>query len=369
MDEDDLYAVMSFETGGTFDPAQKNLAGSGATGLIQFMPSTARGLGTSTAELAKMSRTEQLKYVDKYFSNKGIEGGNIDDLYMAILFPAAVGKPDNFVLFGKGAMAGYTGRAYDQNRGLDANNDGSITKAEAAASARKHKGRRPRPPSEVPSSNARVSQRGLPALPPTNTLPGKQHYGASRDGGRRKHAGVDFDAGPNDTFYSRIGGTVIFSGNVGGGYGNVVDVYNKELGVTERIAEGDVRLVKKGDVIAPGTPVQKGTHQTGVFHYEIRKGKAGASGSYEGTLNPTEFLKRMDTARPQPRKPPSEVPSSVSATPSYQKVAVAAPVEQPPATPIMIGGGGQQMVASGPSRRDLANRSSQVRFNSRFWSA
>ena len=134
----DLYAVMSFETGGTFDPAQKNLQGSGATGLIQFMPSTAKGLGTSTEELSKMTRTEQLKYVDKYFSNKGIEGGNLDDLYMAILFPVAVGKPDNFVLFGKGAIEGYRGTAYDQNSGLDLNRDGSITKAEAAAKVREH---------------------------------------------------------------------------------------------------------------------------------------------------------------------------------------------------------------------------------------
>ena len=134
----DLYAVMSFETGGTFDPAQKNRAGSGATGLIQFMPSTAKGLGTSTEELSKMTRTEQLKYVDKYFSNKGIEGGNLDDLYMSILFPVAVGKPDDFVLFGKGAIEGYRGIAYEQNSGLDVNRDGSITKAEAAAKVRKH---------------------------------------------------------------------------------------------------------------------------------------------------------------------------------------------------------------------------------------
>ena len=28
---------------------------------------------------------------------------------------------------------GYTGRAYDQNRGLDSNGDGSITKTEASA--------------------------------------------------------------------------------------------------------------------------------------------------------------------------------------------------------------------------------------------
>ena len=40
--EADLMAVMSFETGGTFNPNIRNAAGSGATGLIQFMPSTAR---------------------------------------------------------------------------------------------------------------------------------------------------------------------------------------------------------------------------------------------------------------------------------------------------------------------------------------
>jgi hypothetical protein len=136
--EDYLYAVMSFETGGTFDPAKRNMAGSGATGLIQFMPSTAEGLGTTTEALSKMSRAEQLKYVDKYFSDKGIEGGSLEDVYMAVLFPAAVGKPDDFVLFGRGAMSGYTGVAYDQNKGLDANKDGSITKAEAAAKVREH---------------------------------------------------------------------------------------------------------------------------------------------------------------------------------------------------------------------------------------
>ena len=39
--EADLMAVMSFETGGTFNPRFLMLQGSGATGLIQFMPSTA----------------------------------------------------------------------------------------------------------------------------------------------------------------------------------------------------------------------------------------------------------------------------------------------------------------------------------------
>ena len=143
--QNDILAMMDFETGGTFDPAQKNLGpdgtpetGSGATGLIQFTPKTAEGLGTSTEDLSKMSRSEQLEYVDKHFETNlkgrlGDEGGDISDLYMSVLFPVAVGKPDDFVLFGKGAMEGYTGTAYEQNIGLDANKDGSITKVEAAA--------------------------------------------------------------------------------------------------------------------------------------------------------------------------------------------------------------------------------------------
>jgi hypothetical protein len=144
--EADLMAVMSFETGGTFNPAISNAAGSGATGLIQFMPSTAAGLGTSTQALAGMSRADQMQFVEKYLSDKGVKGGNLSDLYMAVLFPAAVGKPDNFVLFGNGAtIPGYGAgtRAYSQNRGLDKNGDGSVTKAEASAKVLRH--RHPQP--------------------------------------------------------------------------------------------------------------------------------------------------------------------------------------------------------------------------------
>ena len=138
--EADLYAIMSFETGGTFNPAERNAAGSGATGLIQFMPSTAQGLGTSTEALAGMSRVQQMQYVETYLRNAGVrQGSNLSDLYMAVLFPAAVGKDDNFVLFGKGAMEGYTGKAYQQNKGLDSNGDGSITKAEASAKVLQHR--------------------------------------------------------------------------------------------------------------------------------------------------------------------------------------------------------------------------------------
>jgi murein DD-endopeptidase MepM/ murein hydrolase activator NlpD len=152
---------------------------------------------------------------------------------------------------------------------------------------------------------------GMPPLPPTGTgsaaLAAAQQYGAARPGGR-KHAGVDFDPADdkNSKFYSRIGGEVIYAKNAGGGYGNVVDIYNKELGYTERIAEGNRIHVKVGDVVNPGTLVQSGSEMTGVFHYEIRKGKAGDSGLFEGTVNPLEFLKNL--------KPPEEV--SMKSSPS-----------------------------------------------------
>ena len=145
--EDDLYTVMAMETAGTFDPAIQNPK-SKATGLIQFTEPTAKGLGTTTAELAKMSRTEQMKYVEKFLSNKGISGKGLSDIYMAILFPVAVGKPDSFVLFGKGATVqgfGEGSLAYEQNKPLDINNDGSITKAEASAKVMQFKGVRPKP--------------------------------------------------------------------------------------------------------------------------------------------------------------------------------------------------------------------------------
>ena len=32
---------------------------------------------------------------------------------------------------------------------------------------------------------------------------------------------------------------------------------------------------------------------TGVFHYEIRKGKAGHSGAFEGTIDPLKFLEKL----------------------------------------------------------------------------
>ncbi|WP_419912106.1 peptidoglycan-binding protein [Hoeflea sp.] len=128
-DPDHLMAVMAFETGETFSPKIKNAAGSGATGLIQFMPTTAKDLGTTTAKLAKMTALDQLDFVERYF-RRAVGSKpmiSLSDVYMAVLFPRAVGKSESFVLFREGT------KAYKQNAGLDKNKDGVIHKAEAAA--------------------------------------------------------------------------------------------------------------------------------------------------------------------------------------------------------------------------------------------
>lgn len=121
-----LMTCIAWESGRSFRPDVKNMAGSGATGLIQFMPATARSLGTTVEKLSAMTAEDQLNFVWKYFKPYSGRLRSLADVYMSILWPAAVGKPDDFALFTGGV-------AYRQNAGLDVNRDGRVTKREAAA--------------------------------------------------------------------------------------------------------------------------------------------------------------------------------------------------------------------------------------------
>lgn len=115
----DLASVISFETAGSMSPSQHNLAGGSALGLIQFMPDTAKGLGTSRDALAKMSFDEQMNYVEKYLKQRGIKAGaTVADLYDAVTGVQS-----------KEYKAGSA--EYEQNKIWDVNNDGIITKGEA----------------------------------------------------------------------------------------------------------------------------------------------------------------------------------------------------------------------------------------------
>lgn len=104
-----LANLVNFESGATFNPAIQNSIG--ATGLIQFMPATAKGLGTTTATLKQMSFKAQLVYVVKYLKQqleaaaapKGLYNkatGKVTDkftqtdLFMLIFYPVSVGNPN-----------------------------------------------------------------------------------------------------------------------------------------------------------------------------------------------------------------------------------------------------------------------------------
>ncbi len=98
-----------------------------ATGLIQFMPTTAKGLGTSTQALYKMNAIEQLDYVYKYFKPYANRMKCFSDLYLVCFFPAALGKPDDWVIQ-TSILSAYA--IASQNTGLDLNKDGKITVGE-----------------------------------------------------------------------------------------------------------------------------------------------------------------------------------------------------------------------------------------------
>jgi hypothetical protein len=121
-----LMACMAWESAESFSASIRNAAGSGATGLIQFMPKTAKALGTTTAKLAAMSPEDQLKYVYYYFKPYAGRLNNLGDVYMAILWPGGVGQPDHYVLFDKSKAP----KTFRQNAGLDLNKDGLVTRAE-----------------------------------------------------------------------------------------------------------------------------------------------------------------------------------------------------------------------------------------------
>lgn len=125
---DELMGVMNAESG--INSSIKNAAGGSATGLIQFIDSTAKSLGTTTEKLAKMSPEKQLDYVEKYLvsakasagigENEKISGGT---LYALIFLPARANKN---ILASQGEGNNY----YEHNKGLDKNKDGNISRKE-----------------------------------------------------------------------------------------------------------------------------------------------------------------------------------------------------------------------------------------------
>ena len=78
----------------SFNPQAVNRK-SGASGLIQFMPSTARSYGTTVQKIRKMTAKEQWPYITKYLKAKPKRWSLAADVYMSVFYPWGMGKPPN----------------------------------------------------------------------------------------------------------------------------------------------------------------------------------------------------------------------------------------------------------------------------------
>jgi hypothetical protein len=118
--------VLNSESG--LNAQAKNPQG-GATGLIQFMPSTAKALGTSTEALAKMSNVQQLDYVYKYYLGYKNRIKNVEDMYIITFYPYALNKADSYQIGSEKGIK-YAQLVAKQNPIFDLNNDGIVTLGE-----------------------------------------------------------------------------------------------------------------------------------------------------------------------------------------------------------------------------------------------
>lgn len=88
-----LQVVFAIESGD--NPAAVNPY-TGATGLIQFMPTTAKELGFTTDQIKLMNYEEQLFLVYRYLNR--YKPKSLVDTYLSIFYPYAVGKPQSYII-------------------------------------------------------------------------------------------------------------------------------------------------------------------------------------------------------------------------------------------------------------------------------
>lgn len=120
-----LMGVIDLETASTFSASITNSLG--YVGLIQFGKQAAERIGTTQHALGLMSEEEQLEYVYKYYVIYKSKLKSYVDLYIATLFPVALGKENDFVLE-YGSLTAK--RVADANPMFDLNSDDKITVGE-----------------------------------------------------------------------------------------------------------------------------------------------------------------------------------------------------------------------------------------------
>lgn len=98
IDPANLKKIIRFETAGSFSPSSHD-PWNVSVGLIGFTEQTAHALGTSKAELSKMTAVQQLDYVYRFYKMNGLKpGSDVGTMYMLTFMPAYAYSPDSMVL-------------------------------------------------------------------------------------------------------------------------------------------------------------------------------------------------------------------------------------------------------------------------------
>ena len=110
LDIDPSWLANVIRSESNFSPSIQN-SSTNATGLIQFMPKTARGLGTSVEALKNMSANQQMNWVKKYLMPYKGKMNSQNDVVLAVFYPVALGKPNSFDIADHWAQKIQSGKA------------------------------------------------------------------------------------------------------------------------------------------------------------------------------------------------------------------------------------------------------------------
>jgi murein DD-endopeptidase MepM/ murein hydrolase activator NlpD len=311
--EGDLLGLLASES--RFDPAAGEIGDH--VGLIQFGVSEARSVGTTQDALKKMSRAEQMKYVDKYFETRKLKkGAGAGQLYATVFAPAYASGDPNKVLYSSPSAE------YSANAPLDSNRDGKITVAEMGGRIQQKK-------KEFGiSDNVSIIPTGKAAQQTLSTnfanvtgtsgdsmgnkplsvpySPFKPGSGAQITSGKgyrwgRLHKGYDLAAPSGTPLYAYFPGKVTHIGLNGtassAGYGNWVVWKDDIYGAYHFFGHmRDRPSVKVGQVINQGTlmgyvgstGVSTGPH----LHWEISRNAPTSNGQFTSLEDPGAWLRR-----------------------------------------------------------------------------
>ena len=102
-----------------------------AVGLIQFMPSTLKGLGYKWQNVYNMNILQQLDVVYAYYKAFGFNYKNPYSLWLTTFYPYAIRHIDNeSYVFGSERSDNFARKMCRVNKGFDLNRDGYITMSE-----------------------------------------------------------------------------------------------------------------------------------------------------------------------------------------------------------------------------------------------